>query len=102
MADISQVSVNEVIYDIKDKTARTQIDDIKADLESLNGDSETVPMMLRKTSSGAVVISGSTITITETLEDGDTCVVVLYLNDEDYPEKITVDGHEIPWTWSVF
>lgn len=38
MADIKQISVDGVVYDIKDETARTQIGEISAVLDALNGE----------------------------------------------------------------
>lgn len=38
MADISKISVEGTVYDIKDETARTQIGEISTVLDALNGE----------------------------------------------------------------
>lgn len=38
MADISKISVDGTVYDVKDETARTLIGDISAVLDTLNGE----------------------------------------------------------------
>lgn len=85
MAEISKMSVNGSLYDIKDETARNQIAEIT-----------------QETVSGSVVRNGQTITITENLEGGGIFPIVIEMDDADFPISITANGKTVHWTWSGF
>lgn len=57
---------------------------------------------LRQIIGGSVVKDGSTITVTTTLQGGETHTDVITLNDDGYPSAIVSDGMESQWSWEGF
>lgn len=48
--------------------------------------------------SGELAVESQKYTMTLTLADNSTDVIVLETDADDYPTKVTVNGTEIPWT----
>lgn len=62
---------------------------------------ETVADMTRKSTHFEILDEETQTTITETLEDSSTSVIVITKDENKYPTKFTVDGHETTLGWSV-
>lgn len=59
----------------------------------------TVNNIIRQVTASKVSRSGNTITVTNTLSDGDTSVHVITVNENDYPVTIVSDGAACNITW---
>lgn len=59
----------------------------------------TVANITRNVTASSVVRSGNTITVTNTLSDGDTSVHIITVNENDYPTMIVSDGVTCTLTW---
>lgn len=111
---VTQVSVNGNICDIVDAMGNSisslgsnvfcagalvsivlDIDGHKAYLQNAaSSTSYSDPLV----ASGELKIEPQKYTVTVNLEDGSSDIAVLETDENDYPQKLTYNGREIPWT----
>ena len=91
--DINKAGVRYQIEACVVSLGTSGITGIVRTLPQIRAMAEAAPVL-----SGTLAVAPQKYTVTLALEGGGSDVVVLETDANDYPQKITVNGREIPWT----